>query len=120
MLVRQRHRHVEVVGSGSKRALEDRHDEPRIDSVEDMSCTMLSRQGGDIVGGGCIDTGSDETSIAELVDDTLRTRKVVVRDYVPREEVAPGGDLRSCRAHSSEPTMRTVSVVAAMDPPQRW
>ena len=62
---------------------------------------MLSRQGGDIVGGGCIDTGSDETSIAELVDDTLRTRKVVVRNHVPREEVAPGSDLRSCRAHSS-------------------
>ena len=62
--MRQRHRHVEVVGPGRERALEDRHDEARVDRVEDVADPVLAAQRRDVLGARCIDPGRDETGIA--------------------------------------------------------
>ena len=50
MPVRQAHRHVEVVGATGQRAVEDRHHEPRVDSVHDMGDVVAANEFCDVVG----------------------------------------------------------------------
>ena len=82
MRVRQRHRHVEVVGAGRERALEDRHHEARIDGVEDVgdarargtsAATSSAREAST--------RAADEPGVAaEPVDGALGAGRVVVGD----------------------------------------
>ena len=91
--VRQRHRHVEVVGAGRERPLEDRHDEARIDRVQDVGDRVLAAERGDVVRLRGIDPRGDEALVAgEPGDGPLGAAGVVVGDDHPLEEVAPSRD----------------------------
>ena len=91
--VRQGHRHVEVVGAGRERTVEDRHDEAWVDSVEDVGGAVLASDPGDVVGARRVDPGSDEARVGQLVDDLLGPGLVVVGDDVRLEELPTGRDL---------------------------
>ena len=93
MRVRQRHRHVEVVGAGREGALEDRHHEARVDRVEDVGDAVLATQGRDVLGPRRVDPRGDEPVVAgEPGDGPLRAAGVVVGHDHPLEEVAARGD----------------------------
>ncbi len=91
--LRERHRHVEVVGAGRQRPVEDGHDEARVDRVEDVGDAVLAGEGRDIVGARGVDAGGDEPRVAILPGDrALGARRVVVGDDHRLEEVALRGD----------------------------
>jgi hypothetical protein len=90
---RQRHGHVHVRGPGSKRTVEDRHDEARVDGVEDVRAAVLAdeRLHGGGIGG--VDARGREPWIARVSGDrALGPGRVVVRDDHGLEELAPGRD----------------------------
>ena len=94
----QRHRHVEVVGPGGERPVEDRHDEARVDGVEDVRRTVLAGQGrhGRRVGG--VDLRRDKGAVTPPSRRRCGNRRLgplqrVVGHHPQLEEVALGGDL---------------------------
>ena len=96
MRLGQRHRHVEVRAAGLERRREDRRVEARVDGVEDRVGLRLAgeRDDGGRVGG--VDLrGAEAVRLAELLDDGLGARELVVREDHVLEERAPLRD----RAH---------------------
>ena len=93
----QAHRHVEVVGAGRLRTLEDRQHEPRVDRVEDVRRTHLAGERGDRTGIRRVDLRGPETGLALVprghrVDGVLRAGEVVVGHHPGLEEGTFGGD----------------------------
>ena len=94
---RQAHRHVEVVGAGRLRPLEDRQHEPRVDRVEDVRGTHLAGERGDGAGIRGVDLRGPEAGLALVarghgVDGVLRAGEVVVGHHPGLEEGTFGGD----------------------------
>ncbi len=61
----QAHRHVEVVGAGGERPLEDRHHEPRVHRVEHVGGPLLPGERGDGVGVRGVDAGRREARVGD-------------------------------------------------------
>ena len=99
MRLGQAHRHVEVVGAGLERAVEDRHVENGVDGVHHVGDAVLPAQGshGRRVRG--VDLCRDEAVVRRR--GLLGPRQVVVGHHDGLEEVAPGGDGREGTADAT-------------------
>ena len=86
----QRHRHVEVVGPGGERALEDRHVEDRVDGVHHVRDAVLPAQRRDRLRGRGVDLRRDVPVVGG--GRLLGARRVVVGDDDRLEEVAARRD----------------------------
>ncbi len=87
--VGQGHRHVQVVGPGRGAAVEDRHDEARVDGVEDVGRSGLADQGRDSIGVRGVHAGRGHAGVAGARDGGLGAPEIVVGDDDVLEEVAP-------------------------------
>ena len=88
----QAHRHVEVVGAGGVRPVEDRHVEDRVDGVHDMRDPVLLAERGHRLRRRGVDLRRHEAVVAERLDRLRRAAPVVVGDHAELEEVAPRRD----------------------------
>ena len=92
----ERHRHVQVVRAGRQGALEDRHDEARIDRVQDVADLVLPAQRGDLLRIRCVDPDGHEPRLpavpADRLDDPFGPGPVVVGHDHPIEERAARGN----------------------------
>jgi hypothetical protein len=109
--LRQAHRHVEVVGPGGERTLEDRHHEPRVDGVHHVRGARLARQGLDRARVGRVDLGRREARVVDLGDGAVGALLGVVGHDDGLEEVATGRDGAERRAdaagaHQEDPHLR--------------
>jgi hypothetical protein len=98
---RQAHGGVEIVGSRSERAVEDRHDVAGVDHVEHVGDAVLATQGRDGLSTRRIQLSRDETRIAQPVDHGLGAQRVVVGHHPCLEEVAARRDEGGGRADSA-------------------
>ena len=123
--MRQRHRHVEVIGTGRERALEDRHHEARVDRVEDVADPVLPAERRDVLGARCIDPGRDEPWIAGLPGDRpIGAGAVVVGHDHALEERPSRGDrddraADATRADDEDPHHEPASL-QSIDPVKQW
>ena len=101
MAVRQAHRRVEVVGTGKVGAFEDRHDEARVDDVEDVGDGVCAAQRGDSLCVGRVDLRGDESLVGDARDQRLGAITVVVGHDDAVVEVATGGDERRRRTDAT-------------------
>ena len=92
MPLRQAHRHVEVRRAGREGAVEDRHDEPRVDGVEHMGGGVLADQGCHGLGARGIHLRRGEPLVAEFRHERFGAGRVVVGDDDGLEEVAAAED----------------------------
>jgi hypothetical protein len=109
----QRHRHVEVVGAGRVRAIEDRHDETRVHRVQDVGDAMLAAQRRHRRGGGRVHLGRHETIVVEPADGRGGPAGVVVGDDEPLEEVPASGDAGRGGAHPARTDEENAHQTAA-------
>jgi hypothetical protein len=90
---RQGHRHVQVIRTAGKCAIEDRHHEPWVHSVQDMGVPVLMTKGRDVVRPGGVDPGSDEALVpTERRHGAACSIGVVVGHDQAFEEGAADGD----------------------------
>ncbi len=88
----RRHRHVEVVGAGGERTVEDRHVEDRVDGVHHVGDPVLRHSAVTESADGGVDLRRDEAVVAERLDRLRRAGPVVVGDHAELEEVATRRD----------------------------
>ena len=125
MGVRQRHRHVEVVGAGRERAVEDRHDEARVDRVEDVADAVLAAQRCDVLGARRVDPGRDEPRHRRPPGDgAIGAGAVVVGDDHVLEERPSGGDRDGGAADATgaddEDAHHEPASLQSIDPVKQW
>ena len=103
---RQRHRHVEVVGTAGTRALEDRHHEARVHRVHHVRRAVPADRVGHGPGVGGVDAVGDQPLLVRVAllhggDRALRPSEVVVGHDQRLEERSPG---RDAHERISDPT----------------
>jgi hypothetical protein len=99
--VREAHRHVEIVGTTGEGAVEDRHDEPRVDGVHHVRDPVRADQFGDVVGGRRVHVGRGEPRVTYRVGGLRCPVFCVVADHDPFEEVTPRRDRTERRADTA-------------------
>lgn len=89
---RGRHRHIHVDRTRIEGTVEDRYDVPRIGGVNNRAASHRLQRLRDIRRTRRINRDRRETGISDLVDDTLRTINVDVREHHPFEKLAARSD----------------------------
>jgi hypothetical protein len=97
--LRQAHRHVEVVRTTGRGAVEDRHHEARVDRVHHVGDAVLLDQRTHRPRVGGVDLGGLEPGVRRRC--LLRADEVVVGDHDRLEEVTSGRDRSERAAHTA-------------------